>query len=571
MEFAVSIAAVSIAFEMERAEESARRTRNSSVQLKAARRAAIQDSRYATRVPMTKPSSNPDRNNSSSLEVGALQIAKRVASRQWTAQKVIDEHLAQIEKVNESLNAVVVSLADSAREAAAECDARLLRGEKPRPLEGVPVTIKESFHVAGTASTMGLPERRDEIQSTDGPQVAALRRAGAIVVGKTNVPQLMMWHETDNPLYGKTTHPSDPTRTCGGSSGGEAAIIAAGGSPLGLASDLGGSIRIPAHFCGCVGLMPTPGSITSDGAARNFSNVRMLEVTAGFIARRVEDLTVPTSILLNQCPATRADSREKLVPRLLEPTAVAGMHIGVLKDDGYFPAVPAVQRAVAEAGQRLLAAGATLVDFRPVESTEELIRVYFGLMGADGNTELRGLARGNRLDWRVRRMLRYGRLPIRLRPTLAAIMRRTQRRRLASLLLATGKKTDAQLQQLVDRCQTLRAEAVTRMRNAGIDAMISPPHALAAFPHGLGVDLLPAASYAFAMNLLGWPAGVVPITRVDTAEEEISGAKNPLERLAYRSQRGSSGMPIGVQVSAGENREDVVLSVMTVLEANAPE
>jgi fatty acid amide hydrolase len=137
-------------------------------------------------------------------------------------------------------------LSESARQAAASVDTARARGEKLGPLGGVPVTIKECFDLAGTASTFGLTTRRDEIESKDDPYVAALRAAGAIPIAKTNLPQLMIFTETDNPLYGRTNNPWDLERSCGGSSGGEAAVIAAGASPLGLGNDIGGSLRVPA-------------------------------------------------------------------------------------------------------------------------------------------------------------------------------------------------------------------------------------------------------------------------------------------------------------------------------------
>jgi Asp-tRNA(Asn)/Glu-tRNA(Gln) amidotransferase A subunit family amidase len=127
------------------------------------------------------------------------------------------------------------------------------------PLGGVPVTIKECFDLAGTASTFGLTTRRDEIESKDDPYVAALRAAGAIPIAKTNLRQLMIFTETDNPLYGRTNNPWDLDRSCGGSSGGEAAVIAAGASPLGLGNDIGGSLRVPAAFCGITSIRPTAG------------------------------------------------------------------------------------------------------------------------------------------------------------------------------------------------------------------------------------------------------------------------------------------------------------------------
>ena len=178
-------------------------------------------------------------------DMPARRIAALIAARDLSSTEAVDHFLSRFGAVNGRLNAVVVDLADSARRAAAKVDEALSRGEKLGPLAGVPVTIKECFDLVGTASTFGLASRRGEIESKDDPHVAALRAAGAIPIAKTNLPQLMIFTETDNPLYGRTNNPWDAERSCGGSSGGEAAVIAAGGSPLGLGNDIGGSLRVP--------------------------------------------------------------------------------------------------------------------------------------------------------------------------------------------------------------------------------------------------------------------------------------------------------------------------------------
>jgi fatty acid amide hydrolase len=189
----------------------------------------------------------------------AHEIAARIAAGDLSSSEAVEHFIGRLKAVNGKLNAVVVDLSESARKAAAEIDRARSRGDELPPLAGVPVTIKECFDLAGTASTFGLTSRQREIESKDDPYVAALRAAGAIPIAKTNLPQLMIFTETDNPLYGRTNNPWDPERSCGGSSGREAAVIAAGGSPLGLGNDIGGSLRVPAAFCGITSIRPTAG------------------------------------------------------------------------------------------------------------------------------------------------------------------------------------------------------------------------------------------------------------------------------------------------------------------------
>src|SRR5215470_3110336 len=245
-------------------------------------------------------------------DMSAREIAALVARRELTAGEVVEHFAARLATVNVPLNAVAVDLTEAARKGAAEVDAALARGERPGPLAGLPVTIKECFDLAGTASTFGLPSRRNEIESRDDPYVAAWRAAGAIPIAKTNVPQLMIYTETDNPLYGRTNNPWDPERSCGGSSGGEAAVIAAGASPLGLGNDIGGSLRVPAAFCGITSIRPTAGR-TPDACEHGLPTGQTGIVSqVGPLARYVEDLTLGLGVL----------------DRARDPFAVPGVELG---------------------------------------------------------------------------------------------------------------------------------------------------------------------------------------------------------------------------------------------------
>ncbi|TMQ11706.1 MAG: amidase [Deltaproteobacteria bacterium] len=185
----------------------------------------------------------------------AVALVADLASGALSAAEAVDAHIARIEAVDRELGAVVWKRYDAARAEAAEADRRRQAGEPTGSLHGLPITIKECFDLEGSPATFGVVGR-SELAAHDDPYVAALRRAGAIVLGKTNVSQLLLYIESDNPVYGMTRNPWAADRTPGGSSGGSAAIVAAGGSALGLGNDIGGSVRIPAAFCGIVGLKP---------------------------------------------------------------------------------------------------------------------------------------------------------------------------------------------------------------------------------------------------------------------------------------------------------------------------
>lgn len=176
----------------------------------------------------------------------ATDLATAIRDGRLMASEVVEAHIARISAVNPKINALVVERFAQARAEAAAADAAPSEGRGP--LHGVPVTIKAAFDVAGLPSTCGLLSRADHVPTRDAALVALLRAAGAIVLGLTNTPGNCWSQETENPLYGRTNNPWDVTRTAGGSTGGEAALIAAGGSPLGLGSDIAGSIRLPAAF-----------------------------------------------------------------------------------------------------------------------------------------------------------------------------------------------------------------------------------------------------------------------------------------------------------------------------------
>src|SRR2546421_2839670 len=189
----------------------------------------------------------------------ATSLAQAIRDKRVSSQEVVEAYIHRIEAVNPQLNAVVQLTADTALTQARQADVALARGEINGPLHGVPITIKDSFDTEGVISTAGTKGRASYVPQQDATAVARMRAAGAILLGKTNLPELSLAYESNNLVYGRTNNPYDLSRTPGGSSGGEAATIAAGGSPLGLGTDSGGSIRVPAHFFGVGGPQTPPG------------------------------------------------------------------------------------------------------------------------------------------------------------------------------------------------------------------------------------------------------------------------------------------------------------------------
>lgn len=498
--------------------------------------------------------------------LSAIEMAALVAAVQVSSRELVEAHIIRIEQVNRSLNAMILPLFDQARAAAAACDEARARGERLGPLHGVPITIKECFHITGTASTEGIGRFAHDLIERDGVLVARLRRAGAVILGKTNVPQLMLMHETDNPVFGRTNNPWDLDRSPGGSSGGEAALIAAGGSPLGLANDLGGSIRFPAHSCGICGLKPTTLRLTTAGARANLHGMEAMRTQPGPLARHVADLRLAMEVLTQSLP-DEIDPQAPPVPFASALPTVRGMKIGMWVDDGFFRASPAIRRAVEESAQVLSELGARVEPFQP-PAMAHVVQLYLGLLSADGGADAARLLGPSERDWRMRRLLMLGRMPGVVRGALAIGMRAIGHKWNADLLGWIGRRTADEYWRLSHERALLAERIFELWQRGGYDAFICPPHALPALRHGASGELAVAAGACYWANVLGVPAGVVPVTRVRPDEEsDRPASRDVVERTAAATEAGSAGLPVGVQVIARPWREDVVLSVMLSLES----
>ena len=499
---------------------------------------------------------------------GAAELAGLIRRGEVSAREVVDAHIERIEAVDPRLNAVVFPLFERARVDAEAADAAQRRGQELGPLHGVPMTIKDQHLVDGTPTTLGLPSRAAHRAQADGPCVARLRRAGAIFLGKTNVGQLLISNECENPLYGRTVSPWDIERSPGGSSGGEAAIVAAGGSPLGLGADFGGSIRIPAHFSGVCGFMPTARRLTGrDTPQEYFAFQEAIVPQAGPLARHVADLALAMSVL-----AAPEDGDPTIAPvPWREPTSgVEGLRVGWYDDNGFIRASPAVRRAVHDAAAALATRGAIVEEWTPPD-VAEAERTFMLLAVPDRFATMRRLTRNEPVDVRLKALLQLGALPAAAARLLGAVMARRGEKHVAwimSEVFATPGSAKMYLRALEDRAR-YRDTFLASMAAQRLDALLCPPYALPALRHEseVGVGFWPA-SYAQMYNALGMPAGVVPVTRVRAGEESdrVPG-RDRVERAASEVERNSAGLPIGVQVVARLWREDVALTVMAALEA----
>lgn len=441
-------------------------------------------------------------------------IAEAIRSREVSSEEVVRAFLERIEAVNDELNAVVQLRPEAALERALAADREVADGSDLGPLHGVPITVKDSFDTADFVTTGGTVGRSDHVPDANGTAVQRLIDAGAIVLGKTNTPELTFAYETDNLVYGRTVHPEDTGRTPGGSSGGATAILAAGGSPLDVGSDTGGSIRVPSHFCGTAGLKPTAGAVPRTGHLVSFEGVFESLTQIGPLGRHVEDLALVLPLI--EGPDWR-DPHVVPRPAVGEAGGVEGLRIALYTDNGVMAAEADVVGAVLEAGRALEDAGARLEEDRPpgIEVSMELL---YDLFGADGGAGVRGFLEMCGTECPS--------------PLIQDLLE----------LLEDRECSLPEFELRAARWDEWRSGMLGWLE--GYDAVLCPPCAFAAPPHGTtnDDDRLPGFTYASAYNLTGWPAAIV---RAGTSGE---------------------GLPIGAQVVARPWREDVCLAVAGHLE-----
>jgi fatty acid amide hydrolase len=503
------------------------------------------------------------------LTLGLTDLSRHISKGELSSVEVTSAFLERLAHIQPKLRPMTRIFARESRVMAEAADDRRRRGARVSPLDGVPVTLKESISTEGTEVTLGLPRRKGQIASKDAVVAHLLREAGVVFLGKTNLSQAMLFHESRNPLFGTTTNPWDTSRTPGGSSGGEACAIAAYGSPGGFGTDIGGSIRVPAHFTGTVGLKPTVDRISNLGLGAAIPGQEIIRGQIGPMARRVCDL----EILLDVVSPRRCAIYDPRVPALpigdpnsIEPRA---LRVGYFIDDHVIRASRACRRAVELSVRVLEDAGCTVVAFEPPHA-EEILFTYLGALSSDGARTLAASLDEHDVDPALTLLLRLVRLPRHARKAAALSLALVGERVAGQMLEVIGEKSVAEVWALTRRARELQAEVFTTWRHLRIDAVLCPPHATPALPHGASRDFTIGGALSMRYNLLDFPAGVVPVTRVRNDET------SPLERPRQRHERraatvdeGSAGLPVGVQVVALPRREDVVLRIMRLIEESA--
>jgi len=448
----------------------------------------------------------------------AGQLADRIRSRQVSAVEVVDAHIRRIEAVNPALNALVTADFDRARSEARAADEQLSRGQPAGALHGVPVTIKDAINVAGLRTVAGSKLFAANVPDADAPAVGRLRAAGAIVLGKTNVPECAMDWRTINPVFGRTNNPWNVEYSPGGSSGGEAAAVAAGCSAGGLGSDLGGSIRVPAHFCGICGLRPTPGRVPASGFATPSAGPFSLVHSFGPLARSVDDLQLFFAVLAGFDPGDPASvPLPAPTPAHVDPR---DLRLAVCVDGG-IPVTAETRQAVEHAADLLARRGADIATWT-LPAIAEAPQVFSDWVLQSSLPAILGSYRG-REDA--------------MGPLMRGLSKLVQPRSLERFLEAWSSRDG------------IRHSILGRMQQRPV--VIMPVCSTPAFRHdergplqvdGRPVEYVVSFGYAELASLAGLPAVVVPVART------------------------SAGLPIGVQLVGRPFEEPLLLAVARLLE-----
>ena len=293
----------------------------------------------------------------------ALELAEGIRSKQFSSREVVDAHLARIDEVNPKVNAIVAVLADEARASADAADKSLASGGAIGPLHGVPYTVKMNIDVAGQATTQGIPALAQSVPAIDAPTIERMKASGAVMLGRTNMPDLGLRVHTDSALYGRTKNPWKSDRTAGGSSGGEGAALASGMSPLGLGNDIGGSLRNPAHCNGIASIMPTKGVVPDAQMfpIEDFGLSSQLMLGQGVMARRIADVRAGLRIVAG------AHARDPIsVPVVLDDfPAAKKTRVAVMANPPGGTTHPEIAATVRKAADALSNAGHEVVETTP--------------------------------------------------------------------------------------------------------------------------------------------------------------------------------------------------------------
>ncbi|KAF1632005.1 Fatty-acid amide hydrolase 1, partial [Eudyptes chrysocome] len=506
------------------------------------------------------------------LSLPLLELTGRLQEGSLSPKTVLYTYVEKALEVTQQTNCL--------RHFIPECEEQLQEIQRQREkglLYGIPVSIKDHIGHKGHLSTCGLVQCLDALVQEDSVLVKVLKRQGAIPFAMTNVPQSLFNYDCSNPIFGQTLNPFNNQKSPGGSSGGEGALIAGGGSILGIGSDIGGSIRLPSSFCGLCGLKPTAERLS-------VWNTHLLNVdvcsrptpvpcTLGPMARDVDSLALCMKALLCQ-DMFQLDPTVPPIPFNEEVySSSAPLRVGYYDTDGYFPLPPCMRRVVWETKGALQAAGHQLVPFSPPRIHYVMTELFLKTFFADGGRAWLDVFTGDIVDPSLKSQVNSCKIPSLGKKLLALILKPLQFLLLLKLKNVATISTCRSVKEMWNhhhQIEAYRTEFIARWRELRLDVVLCPVLG-PAFTTGYPGKLLTAISSTMLYNVLNFPAGVVPVSMVTEADEEElklyqGWCDDPWDRTLKQAVAGAVGLPVAVQCVALPWREELCLRLMKEVE-----
>ncbi|XP_027504642.1 vitamin D3 hydroxylase-associated protein isoform X1 [Corapipo altera] len=508
---------------------------------------------------------NPGTQTTHILSLTMMELVEKLKEGSLSPESVLYSYMDKALEVNREVNCVTDFIHG--------CEDQLQKLKKQKEkglLYGIPISIKDHINCKGHISSGGMVKFLGQVKEEDSVIVHVLKHQGAIPFVKTNIPQTMINYDCSNLIFGQTLNPLNHQKSPGGSSGGEGALIAGGGSILGIGSDVAGSIRLPSSFCGLCGLKPTGNRISKQGVVSPLIGMQSVTAMLGPMARDVDSLALCMRALLCE-EMFQMDPTVPPIPFDEEVyTSSNPLRIGYYEGDGYFQPSPSMKRAIQQTRKLLQDAGHTLVPFAPPKIDYMVDELFTRGIFSDGAAHLVDCFKGDIVDPNLKSQFNTYRLPALVKRILAFILKPIYPRIARDLSALCGVGSAKNLWDQHGAVAVYRTEFIAKWRKLRLDVILCP--ALGpAFNHGYAGKLFAATSYTNLYNVLNFPAGVVPVSTVTRADEEElkhyqGHYRDPWDKRLKEAVEGAVGLPVAVQCVALPWQEELCLRFMKEVE-----
>jgi amidase len=526
------------------------------------------------------------------IELTALEVANKIRRREWSARQVMESVLESAKQAQVLTNSIVVLKDKEALEASDRLDKDIEAGidfpESEYPFLGVPLSVKDYLHVAGWPTWAGYRKVGKVNQLEDAALVAILKKLGCIPYCKTNVPQLGASTECDNPVFGATKNPYNTEFTSGGSSGGESALIGSQGSILGIGSDYGGSLRVPASFCGVYSFKPTSGRFPTAGHFPIMSGQDSIATVTGPLGKSVDDIAAMFKYVAQSEPWKLDSGCSKIIYEPFDLPKQRKYRIGYVVSNKLFPSTPACERAVLETVKLLRDQGHEVFEYE-LPAAADSYRLTTCILSADGLKNARRFLQWNEPYSPVNTpLIRTFQVPNFMIKSMQFILKNVfGQKTVSDLLNAADLPSVTKLwnyqEEKMNLCQrTLKDWNETGVDGQEMDVLICPASAFPPWKHNSFMYVSPCNWPVMTFNILDYPCGVIPVTKVDPDLDKISDLdawireKLPSnykdgflwQKICYSfyDSKKMAGLPVGIQVAGKRFNDEKVLEFMKYID-----